>query len=219
MAIKANQTVEVPIEVTVPDMSKGTIIGGVLIEEKAEVSEQTSETVEKDTAQFKVITKTAFAIAIQLDLPEQAESAFSFGEAGFNAVGPKIYIEMLNDAPIIQRQIAGEYKVSDEDGQELFSGNFEPIIMAPKTKINFPLNWDSSVLEPGKYTLSITADVAGKEMLVEENFEINNESVKEYSERANQPIVQTQTGIPYWVVIVSTVITVGLVLWFVKRRK
>lgn len=219
VVIKANETVEVPIKITVPNMNKGTIIGGVLIEEKVEVSEQTSETLEKDTAQFKVITKTAFAIAIQLDLPEQAESAFSFGEAGFNAVGPKVYIEMRNDAPIIQRQIAGEYNVSDEEGQELFSGNFEPIIMAPKTKINFPMNWDSSALESGKYTLSITADVAGKEMLVEENFEINNESVKEYSERANQPIVQTQTGIPYWVVIVATLITVGLVLWFVKRRK
>ena len=219
VVIKANETVEVPIEITVPNMNKGTIIGGVLIEEKVEVSEQASETLEKDTAQFKVITKTAFAIAIQLDLPEQAESAFSFGEAGFNPIGPNVYIEMLNDAPIIQRQIAGEYKVSDEEGQELFSGNFEPIIMAPKTKINFPMNWDSSALESGKYTLSITADVAGKEMLVEENFEINNDSVKEYSERANQPITQTQEGIPYWVVIVAVVISVGLTLWFVKKRK
>lgn len=219
VVIKANETIEVPIEITVPNMNKGTIIGGVLIEEKVEVSEQASETLEKDTAQFKVITKTAFAIAIQLDLPEQADAAFSFGEAGFNAVGPNVYIEMLNDAPIIQRQISGEYKVSDENGQELFSGKFDPIIMAPKTKINFPMNWDSSVLESGKYTLSITADVAGEEMFLEENFDVNNAAITEYGERANQPIVQTQAGIPYWVAIVAVVVTVGLVLWFVKRRK
>ena len=56
-------------------------------------------------------------------------------------------------------------------------------------------------------------------MLVEENFDINNAAVTEYGERANQPIVQTQAGIPYWVVIVAVVVTVGLVLWFVKRRK
>lgn len=219
VSIKANQTVEVPIEVTVPVMSKGTIIGGVLIGEKTDASEQTSETVEKDTAQFKVITKTAFAIAIQLDLPGQAESAFSFGEAGFNAVGPNVFIEMRNDAPMIQRQISGVYKVSDKDGQELFSGKFEPIIMAPKTKINFPMQWDSSLLESGKYTLSITADVAGEEIFVEENFDINNAAIIAYGERANQPIVKTQTGILFWVVIVATFITVGLVLWFVKKRK
>ena len=82
VVIKANETVEVPIEITVPNMNKGTIIGGVLIEEKVEVSEQASETLEKDTAQFKVITKTAFAIAIQLDLPEQAECSFFIWGSG-----------------------------------------------------------------------------------------------------------------------------------------
>jgi hypothetical protein len=81
------------------------------------------------------------------------------------------------------------------------------------------MQWDSSLLESGKYTLSITADVAGEEIFVEENFDINNAAIKDYGERANQPIIQTQTGIPYWVAIVATLITVGLVLWFVKKRK
>lgn len=223
VVVKANETIEVPIEITVPNMNKGTIIGGVLIEEMVAVSEQTSETLEKDTAQFKVITKTAYAIAIQLDFPEQGDAVFSFGKAGFNAVGPNLYIEMLNDAPIIQREISGAYKVTDENGQALFSGDFEPIIMAPKTKINFPINWDSATLEPGKYTLSITADVAGEEMLVEEDFEINNDSVQEYSERTNQSVVQNQGGMSYWVVIAAVMLaviaSVGLTLWFVKRKK
>jgi hypothetical protein len=219
VTIKANQTVTVPIEVTVPTMNKGTIMGGVLIGEKADPSNQINETVEKDTAKFKVITKTAFAMAIQLDLPEQAAPAFSFGKAGFNPVGPNVFIEMRNNAPMIQRQISGVYKVLNNDGQELFAGKFEPIIMAPKTQINFPMHWDSSVLEPGKYTLSITANVAGKEIIAEENFNINNAAVKNYAERANQPIAQTQAGIPYWVAIAAVIIIGGLVFWFIKRKK
>jgi hypothetical protein len=224
VTIKANQTITFPMDVTVPDMNEGTILGGVLIGEKADPGQQVDATVEKDTAKFDVITKTAFAIAIQLDLPEPAATAFSFGQAGFNPVGPNVFIVMRNDAPIIQKQISGVYKVADKDGQELFAGKFEPIIMAPKTQINFPMPWNSSVLEPGTYTLSITANVAGKEIVAQENFNINNAAVKQYAERANQPIAQTQAGIPYWVAIVAAAIAAvgimgGLMFWFIKRKK
>lgn len=219
VSIKANQSVKVPVEITVPDMDKGTIIGGVLIGEKVDIDEKTEQIAKKDTAEFKVITKTAFALAIKLDLPEQAKSDFSFGKAGFNSVGPNVFIEMRNDAPMIQREISGEYQVSDKNGEELFKGKFEPIIMAPKTKINFPMKWDSPVIEPGKYTISMTSNVSGKEMLVEENFNIDNDEVKKYGERTNQPIAKTQTGIPYWVAIVSLIIIICIVYWFAKREK
>lgn len=216
--IKPNETVNVPIEVTVPDMKNGSILGGVLISEIAPAIEDVKEETKEDEAKFKVITKSVFAVAIQLDLPEQATPAFSFGNAGFNPVGPNVFIAMRNDAPMIQRQISGTYQVTNKDGQELFAGMFEPIIMAPKTQMNFPMHWDSSVLEPGKYTLSIAANVAGKEMVAEENFNINKAAVETYAERANQPIAQTQVGIPYWVAIAAVVIIGGLMFWFRKRK-
>lgn len=215
--IKPNETVNVPIEVTVPDMKNGSILGGVLISEIAPASEDVKE--ETNEAKFKVITKSVFAVAIQLDLPEQAIPAFSFGSAGFNPVGPNVFIAMRNDAPMIQRQISGAYQVTNKDGQELFAGMFEPIIMAPKTQMNFPMHWGSSVLEPGKYTLSIAANVAGKEMVAEENFDINKAAVETYAERANQPMAQTQVGIPYWVAIAAVVIIGGLGLVWKKQRK
>lgn len=216
--IKANETVEVPIQVTVPDMESGSILGGVLISEKATTSEVVKEETKEDEARFVVLTKTVFAVAIQLDLPTMATSEFSFGKAGFNPVGPKIFIEMRNDAPMIQRQISGIYEVTDNDGQELFSGEFGPMIMAPKTQVNFSEDWNSSVLESGEYTLSLTANVAGKEIIVKENFEINNAAVEKYAERVNQPIAQTQVGIPYWVAIAAVVITGGLMFLFTKRK-
>ncbi len=221
VTIKAKQTVKVPIEVTVPNMNQGTVMGGVQIWESTVPSQQTNETVKEDTFELKVITNTVFAVAIQLDFPEQASPAFSFGKAGFNPVGPNVFIEMRNDAAMIQRQISGVYKVTNKDGQELFAGKFEPMIMAPKTQINFPMHWDSSVLEPGKYTLSITGNVAGKEIIAEESFDISNAAVENYAERANQPIAQTQTqaGIPYWVAMAAVVIIGALMFWFIKRNK
>jgi|GEM_PF-730224 len=216
--IKPNETVNVPIEVTVPDIKSGSILGGVLISEKAPASEDVKEETKKDEAKFKVITKTVFAVAIQLDLPNMPTPAFSFGKAGFNPVGPNVFIEMRNDAPMIQRQISGVYKVTNKDGQELFAGKFEPIIMAPKTQINFPMHWDSSVLEPGKYTLTITANVAGNEIIAEENFNIDNAAVKEYAEKANQPIAQPQTGLFYLLIIPVVAIVGGFMYWLGKRK-
>ena len=218
VTIKPNETVNVPIEVTVPDMKSGSILGGVLISEKTPASEDVKEETKKDEAKFKVITKTVFAVAIQLDLPNMPTPAFSFGKAGFNPDGPNIFIEMRNDAPMIQRQISGVYKVSNKNGQELFAGKFEPIIMAPKTQIHFPMYWDSSTLEPGKYTLSITANVAGKEMIAEENFDINNAAVEKYAEKANQPIAKTQTGTLYFIVFSGAVILGGFMFWLGKRK-
>jgi len=216
--IKPNETVNVPIEVTVPDMKSGSILGGVLISEKAPASEDVKEETKKDEAKFKVITETVFAVAIQLDLPDMPAPAFSFGKAGFNPVGPNVFIEMRNDAPMIQRQISGVYKVTNKDGQELFAGKFEPIIMAPKTQINFPMHWDSAALEPGEYTLSITANVAGKEIIAEENFNINNAAVEKYAEKANQPIAKTQTGTLYFIAIPVVVILGGFMFWLGKRK-
>jgi len=216
--IKPNETVNIPIEVTVPDMKSGSILGGVLISEKTPASEDVKEETKKDEATFKVITKTVFAIAIQLDLPDMPAPAFSFGKTGFNPVGPNVFIEMRNDAPMIQRQISGVYKVTKKDGQELFAGKFEPIIMAPKTQINFPMHWDSAALEPGEYTLSITANVAGKEIIAEENFNINNAAVEKYAEKANQPIAKTQTGTFYFIAIPVVVILGGFMFWLGKRK-
>lgn len=217
--VKANETAKVPIEVTVPDIEKGTILGGVLIEEIVKPVEEEEEVLEKDTAKFKVITKTNYAIVVQLDLPGEVSPVFSFGKAGFNPDGPKVFIEMINDAPMIQRDISGEYKVSNKDGEELFTGEFEPILMAPKTKINFPMHWNNSVLDPGKYTISITANVAGEQIVAEEDFEISGASVKEYAERTNQPIAR-KGGIPYWVaIVVVLVLAGGFMIWFTKKNK
>lgn len=218
VTIKPNETVNVPIEVTVPDMKSGSILGGVLISEKAPTSENVKEETKNDEANFKVLTKTVFAVAIQLDLPNMPTPAFSFGKVGFNPDGAKVFIEMRNDAPMIQREISGVYKVTNKGGEKLFEGKIVPTIMAPKTQINYPFPWNNPILEPGNYTLSITARVAGEEIIVDKTFKIEKKSVEKYSEKENQPIAKTQTGAPYFIVITVVFIFGGLMFWLGKRK-
>jgi hypothetical protein len=93
------------------------------------------------------------------------------------------------------------------------------MIMAPKTQINFPMHWDSATLEPGEYTLSITANVAGKEINAIENFDINNATVEKYAEKANQPIAKPQTGKFNFIAIPGVVIFGGFMFWLGKRKR
>ena len=218
VAIKPTETINVPIEITVPDIKTGTLLGGILINEEVPTSEIVKAEPKKNEAKFKVITKTVFAIAIQLDLPNIPLSAFSFEKAGFNPDKANVFIEMRNDAPMIQREIFGVYKVTNKDGEKLFEGKIIPMIMAPKTQINYPMPWTAPILEPGNYTLSITASVAGKEITVDKIFEIEKESVEKYSKKPNQPIAKTQTGLLYFIVI-TVVVVLGNIIFWIKKRK
>lgn len=64
VTIKPNETINVPIKITVPDIKSGTLLGGILINEEVPTSENIKEETKKNEAKFKVITKTVFAIAI-----------------------------------------------------------------------------------------------------------------------------------------------------------
>lgn len=126
---------------------------------------------------------------------------------------------MRNDAPMIQREIFGVYKVTNKDGEKLFDGKIIPMIMAPKTQINYPMPWNATILEPGNYTLSITANVAGEEITVDKVFEIEKKSVEKYSEKTNPPIAKTQTGLLYFIVITVVVILGNFMFWLAKRKE
>lgn len=222
VAIKGNQTVDVPIEITVPDMQNGSVLGGLMISEKAPANEAVKENTKSNEAKFKVLTKTVFSIAIQLDFPKEATPDLSFGKAGFHSDGAKVYIEIRNDAPMIQKEISGTYKVTGEDGKELFEGKIAPIIMAPKTQINYPVPWNAPTIESGNYTLSVLANVAGKKINVDRNFIIDENEVAKYSEKANQPTAKLQTvprNLLYWIIAAVVLICIGFIFWFVKKKR
>lgn len=218
VTIPPNSTVTVPVQITVPNADGQTILGGLLISSKGKTIEEQQE-VEEGTANFIINTETVFAMAIQLNLPNSVDSNFQFGEAGFYGDLGQVYIEMINDAQKIQENVVGTYTVQNENGEELFSGDFGTFNMAPKSVIRYPLAWGGSTLKDGTYSLYV--EVAGDLNINEvKEFTINNEDVEEFVEQSNDKVTvaKEETGIPSWIWIAG-IILFGLLMFILGRRK
>ncbi|HEO8419712.1 TPA: DUF916 domain-containing protein [Yersinia enterocolitica] len=216
--VPPSTSVEVPIELTVPELDGQHILGGILFTMQGEETE-TQQEAEEGTANFILKTETVYAIALQLNIPNEVPDNFQFGEAGFIGETGFVFMEMSNDAKKIQEKIAGTYSVSDKDGNELFKGEYGPFKMAPKTKIRYPIQWNDETLEDGDYTLNIKGKVDGKEVSTAKPFTINNKDVTEYVEKTQATQVKVDNGIPIWVWIIGAVLF-GLVMFLIgKRRK
>ena len=221
VVIKGSQSVNVPIEVTAPNMQIGSIIGGIMISEKDTSNESATASSKSSGTNFKVLTKTVYSIAIQLDFPNESTTDFSFGKAGFSAEGATAYIEMQNKAPMIQRQISGTYKVTNEGGEKLFEGKIPSLIMAPKTQINYSVPWNYTTLESGNYTLSVSANVAGKKINVDRDFVIDENAVTKFADKTNQPIAKFKIKpiyLIYLAIAVAMIILIRIVIWLIKNK-
>ncbi|WP_428911941.1 WxL protein peptidoglycan domain-containing protein [Niallia sp. Krafla_26] len=212
-------SVDVPVEISVPESNGQTLLGGILFTTQGDETEQQQQ-VEEGKANFVLKTETVYAIAAQLNLPTTVTSNFFLGEAGFIPENAQVFIVMTNDAKKIQEEITGTYSVSDQEGNELFNGEFGPFKMAPKSKIRFPFQWGHDTLEDGTYTLTIQGKVEGKSINASETFTINNNDVEEYAEKAqpNKPQAVVNNGIPTWVWIVGAILF-GIVMFLIGKRK
>jgi len=218
VTISPNSTVKVPIQFTVPKSDGQTILGGLLISSKGETIEEQQE-VEEGTANFTINTETVFAMAIQLNLPNSIDSNFQFGEAGFYGDLGQVYIQMINDAQKIQENVVGTYTIQNENGEELYNGDFGPFKMSPKSAIRYPIEWGAGTLEDGTYSLYV--EVAGDlNVNAVKEFKINNEDIAEFVEKsnANVTVAKEETGIPSWIWIVG-IILFGLLMFVLGRRK
>lgn len=216
VTIPASDSIEVPVQVTVPDSDEQTLLGGIKVTQVKEKEETELETKE-DEAKFVINTETTYAIAIKLNLPHTSEPNFSTGKAGFISENANVFLEMKNDAHLIQEKVTGTYAVLDSNGTELFNGDITEFNMAPKTQIRFPFAWNHDRLEDGNYTLVVNGHAGEKEFSVEETFTISTEEVNEYAEIVNPEVVAKQ-GMSMWVWVLGA-IGFGLGMFFLGRRK
>lgn len=218
VTIPANESLDLPVQVSIPEVDGETLLGGIQvtqIEEKKEEETVTSD----DEANFTVNTETTYSVAIKLNTSKISEPEFSTGQAGFIAETAQVFLEMVNDAHLIQGEIEGTYSVLDNEGTELFTGEAGPFNMAPKSKIRHPFPWNHETLEDGDYTLVFNGRAGEQEFTAEENFTISNEAVEEYAEIINpSPVVDQNQGIPAWIWICAIIIS-GAVLFLLGRRK
>ena len=216
------EKVEIPINIAVPETDEGTFLGGLLFATIDEGTLEEVETVESEgDIGFIIRNEITFTLAVQLDFPSTPVSNFGIGDVGINIhrSGPELYMEFINDAQMILRGTHGGYMVKNENGETLFDGEFEPLTMVPNTEIRYQVPWDNDALDAGVYSVVITANVLGEEIMVERTFEIEKEDVDEYEEIREDPPEPTPTGIPVWVWIIGGVIIAGFFYWLGVRNR
>lgn len=219
--LKPKETREIPIDIIVPNVDTGVILGAIRFITEGKTNTESVEANEGE-ANFVIKTETVYAIAVQLDLPNTTNSTFSLGKAGFSPDGPSVFMEMTNDAQMIQENISGEYHVEDLEGNQLFKGEIAPFKMAPKTRIRYPIRWNYETLEQGDYKLYLKMTYNNSEVETEEDFTIGNEEVNEYVEKT-QPVVpqgKVEEDPPIWIwVILGAIVLSILMFWLGKRKK
>ncbi|WP_010651682.1 WxL protein peptidoglycan domain-containing protein [Oceanobacillus massiliensis] len=217
ITIPPQSTVNVPIEVTSPDEDGQTFLGAVILTTEPE-SMEVEETAENDSANVILNTETSYTVALQLNLPAETTPDFSLGGAGFlNGTG-EVFIEMTNNAHLIQEEIIGEYAVSDQEGNELFSGEIPSFKMAPKSQIRYSIPWQNETLADGTYTLNLNGTAGGEEFSASETFTIENEDIQEFEEK-NLPntTASGNTGIPIWIWIAGAVVF-GMLMFIIGKK-
>ncbi|WP_163969696.1 DUF916 domain-containing protein [Oceanobacillus halotolerans] len=220
ITLAPNESQEVPVEIVVPDTNEGTILGGIRFITGG-TDENNVEEAGEDEANFILKTETVHAVAIQLDLPNKTEPRFELGNADFTPEGPSVYIEMINNAQMIQEDITAEYTVEDGEGNQLFEGTTNTFKMAPKTQIRYPLSWDYETLEEGDYQVYVKANVNNNEIVAEEEFTIGDDAIDDYVERT-QPTVNRDTdeaGFPTWILYVIGGALIAGTMYLIGRRK
>ncbi|MFC2949388.1 DUF916 domain-containing protein [Virgibacillus sediminis] len=216
ISVPPESSVNVPVDITVPEVEQGTLLGAVNL--TTEPTTQMEEAAEEDAANFILNTETTYSVAVQLNLPGEVPTDFSLGEAGFISNTAEIYIEMTNQAQMIQENIKGTYTVSDETGTELFSGDIPTFKMAPNSAIQYGIPWEHESLEDGEYTLTVSGTAGTEQFAATETFTIANDDVQAYAER-NMPEVNTPSsqGIPVWAWVLGAVVF-GVLMLFAGRK-
>jgi len=223
VTLQPGETRVVPITVTAPTEGEGTALGGVRFTAKGPSQEQRTDVGEarEDEARFVIETETAFNLAIQLNFPGVAAANFTLGESGYFAEQARPYIEMRNNAQMIQEGVEGTYRVQTAAGEPLFEGAFGPFKMAPMTAIRYPIPWGHERLENGEYRLFVVARANGRTLEGGGAFRIGAEELERYRENnPAAPVVGAGGGgIPAWVwAIVGAAAAVGAMYWLSRRK-
>nr|WP_275980347.1 DUF916 domain-containing protein [Halalkalibacter alkaliphilus] len=219
--LNANESLEVPIHIAVPETDKGTFLGGLLF---ASIGEDTLEEInshEEGDIGFIIRNEITYTLAVQLDLPNISAPNFSIDNVGINVrpSGPELFMELTNDAQMILRGTHGNYRVENNSGEELFKGEIESFTMVPKTAIRYPVTWDYATFEPGVYNVLITANVLGEDIIAERTFEIEGEQINEFEEIREDAPEPVPISIPWWVWAIGGIIIAGFFYWLGTRRK
>ncbi|WP_252312796.1 WxL protein peptidoglycan domain-containing protein [Sinobaca sp. H24] len=216
ISIPAESSEEITVQLEAPEVEGMTFLGAVHFTAQVEEEEEEGEE-DQGEAGVELETITTYSVAVQLNLPYEQPYNFSLGEAGFLPQTQMVFIEMTNDVHRIQGAVTGTYEVSDDQGNELFQGEFPEFGMAPKSEIRYQIPWESEQVEPGEYTLTMEGTAAEEAFSAEETFTIEDDAAEEAEENMPEPEAEDDDGLPIWIWISLGILLILLTFWLGRK--
>lgn len=220
VTLAPNETKQVPFTLKMPDKSfNGLLLGGFYVTKKEEAED--SKEAEKN-----VQIKNNYSYVIGIQLRESLEEVKA--QLKMNQIKPALLnyrtavtVNLQNTEATIIKEFDVHAKVRKKgNGTVLQEATKTEMSMAPNSNFDFPISWDNQSLEPGTYTLDMTAKSGENQWTFEEDFTI---SAKE-SKTLNTDAVELEKKAPNWTLIILSVIAamtllVGGMLYLIYKHK
>lgn len=219
ITLQPNQTQAVSIKVTVPELSSGTLLGSIRFVTFAGTQEIQKADEQNKNAQMLIDKYQAIDTAIQIDLPQTVQPSVSVGDATFNGDQIGVSVAVVNQAAIIQENVAGTYEIRDSENALLFNGVMQAFKMAPMAEFQYPLSWQYKTLAAGTYTLNLILTVNGGDASFEKTFSVNQQGIAKAQQAQEKINPVIQTGFPSWLLVVLELLILGAIVFFIRHLR
>lgn len=220
VTLAPNETKQVLFTLKMPDkLFNGILLGGFYVTKKEEAED--SKEAEKN-----VQIKNNYSYVIGIQLRETLEKVKP--QLKMNQIKPALLnyrtavtVNLQNTEATIIKEFDVHAKVRKKgNGTVLHEATKTDMSMAPNSNFDFPISWDNQSLEPGTYTLEMTAKSGENQWTFEEDFTI---SAKE-SKTLNTDAVELEKKAPNWTLIILSVIgamtlLIGGMLYLIYKHK
>lgn len=247
VALKAGETKEITVHVTMPNKAfKGIIAGGLTFNDAAKDKENQSG---KSTG---MSIKNIYSFQIGLLMRQSTEAAFSDSQIQANGLKLNtvkagqlnyrnvVYANLQNPLSVYGNQMVVDAQISkSRSSQILYSMAKGGIQMAPNSNFNFPIALGSGVrIKPGKYHLKLKAyslyDNNGQyktnvinnkiqsfryRWVFDKEFVITSDQAQEYNKA---DVTIKKINWLFWILLavgILLLLALFFLLWFLKRRR
>lgn len=175
IVIPAEGEIILPLDVSMPDKSfDGILAGGITLQEQRD---STTETTDEEDQGLSIENEYAYVVGIVLQQSEQTLTPeLELLNVSPGQLNARNVIQATIQNPVSmyvnQLEINATIKASST-GEVYFETEKDMMQMAPNSQFDFPIPLNGAPLEPGDYTLEMTAKAMGKEWNWSEPFTVD----------------------------------------------
>lgn len=208
ITIPKSGSIDVPIQLRMPDQEyNGVILGGIRV-----TSADKSEGDSKNTPAVKA--NIAYSVAVLLKEKEDViDPSMHLISVAKETRDYRNYIsaELQNSAPRLIKKLEANAKVYKENSKTLlYQAEKSDMQMAPNSRFNFGISLEDTPIKAGKYTMEISGKADGKSFSFKKNFKVTSTEAKQLNKNAVY-VTEDNSG-QLWLYFILGAIVVVIIL-------